>query len=58
MEPVLVQSPVNRAIGIGVQKDYTIVGIYTAPEFSSGLHSFQADTIFDSQGVCSQCFRI
>ena len=28
-----------------MQKDYTIVGIYTAPEFSSGLHSFQADTI-------------
>lgn len=45
MEPVLVQSPCKPSNRIGVQKDYTIVGIYTAPEFSSGLHSFQADTI-------------
>lgn len=45
-EPVLVQSPCKPGNRIGVQKDYTIVGIYTAPEFSFGLHSFQADTIF------------
>lgn len=45
MEPVLVQSPCKPDNRIGVQKDYTIVGIYTAPEFSYGLHSFQADTI-------------
>lgn len=44
-EPVLVQSPCKPGNRIGVQKDYTIVGIYTAPEFSFGLHSFQADTI-------------
>lgn len=46
MEPVLVQSPCKPDNRIGVQKDYRIVGIYTAPEFSYGLHSFQADTIF------------
>lgn len=45
MEPVLVQSPCKPGNRIGVQKDYTIIGIYTAPEFSYGLHSFQADTI-------------
>ncbi|MGM9641310.1 MAG: hypothetical protein ACI3V3_08080 [Faecousia sp.] len=45
MEPVLVQSPCKPDNRIGVQKDYTIVGIYAAPEFSYGLHSFQADTI-------------
>ncbi len=45
-EPVLVQSPCKPGNRIGVQKDYTIVGIYSAPEFSFGLHSFQADTIF------------
>lgn len=46
MEPVLVQSPCKPDNRIGVQKGYRIVGIYTAPEFSYGLHSFQADTIF------------
>ena len=45
-EPILVQSPCKPDNRIHVQKDYTIVGIYTAPEFSYGLHSFQADTIF------------
>ena len=29
-----------------IQMDYTIVGIYTAPEWASGQHSFHADTIF------------
>ena len=29
-----------------IQKEYTIVGIYTAPEWSAGQHSFHADTIF------------
>lgn len=31
---------------IGFQQEYTIIGIYTAPEFSFGTHSFHADTIF------------
>ncbi len=46
MESILVQSPCRPENRIGVQKNYRIVGIYTAPEFSAGLHSFQADTIF------------
>jgi len=29
-----------------IQKEYTIVGIYTAPEWIAGTHSFHADTIF------------
>ena len=31
---------------IGVEKEYTIVGIYSAPEFSPGQYNFSADTIF------------
>lgn len=31
---------------IGVEKEYTIVGIYSAPEFSAGQYNFSADTIF------------
>ena len=31
---------------IGVQKDYEIVGIYSAPAFRAGTHLFTADTIF------------
>ena len=31
---------------IGFEQAYTIIGIYTAPEFSFGNHSFHADTIF------------
>lgn len=45
-ETVWVQDPCMPEKRIGVQKDYTIVGIYTAPEFSAGWHNFQADTIF------------
>ncbi|MGM9553236.1 MAG: hypothetical protein ACI3V2_02945 [Faecousia sp.] len=45
-EPILVHGPCRAENRIGVQKDYTVVGIYTAPEFSYGLHRFQADTIF------------
>lgn len=44
--PVWVQNSCVPEDRIGVQKDYTIVGIYTAPEFSAGWHNFQADTIF------------
>ncbi len=46
MDSILVQSPCRPENWIGVRKDYRIVGIYTAPEFSAGLHSFHADTIF------------
>ena len=31
---------------IGFEQVYTIIGIYSAPEFSFGTHSFHADTIF------------
>lgn len=42
----IVRFPLVPETRIGVQKDYTIVGIYTAPAFSFGTHSFHADTIF------------
>lgn len=38
-----VLAPENR---LGVQKDYEIVGIYSAPAFRGGTHLFTADTIF------------
>ena len=31
---------------IGYEQDYTIVGIYTAPEWAAGSQSFHADTVF------------
>ena len=31
---------------IGIRKEYTVIGIYTAPEFEEGLYNFTADTIF------------
>lgn len=38
--------PLTAENHMDIQEDYTIVGIYTAPEWSAGLHSFHADTIF------------
>lgn len=38
--------PLSEQTRIGVQKDYTIVGIYSAPEWEAGSQSFHADTIF------------
>ena len=38
--------PLTADSHLGIQKDYTIVGIYTAPEWSPGAHNFHADTIF------------
>jgi len=38
--------PMTPDMRLGVQQDYTIVGIYTAPEWGSGAHDFDADTIF------------
>lgn len=38
--------PIAQSDRIDVQKDYTIVGIYTAPEYSPGLQNFTAETIF------------
>ena len=31
---------------IGLKKKYTVVGIYTSPEFSDGSYNFTADTVF------------
>ena len=42
----VVRYPLTENTRIDVQKDYTIVGIYTAPEWEAGNHSFHADTIF------------
>lgn len=44
--PILIHGPCRPDNRLGVQKDYKIVGIYTAPEFEYGQHSFQGDTIF------------
>ena len=38
--------PLSEKSRIDVKKDYTVVGIYTAPEWEPGVHSFHADTIF------------
>ena len=38
--------PLTEENRMDIQKEYTIVGIYTAPEWSAGQHSFHADTIF------------
>ena len=43
---VLIHGPCMPEARLGVQKDYEIIGIYTAPEFEYGQHSFQGDTIF------------
>ena len=45
-EDVLIHGPCMPDARLGVQKDYEIIGIYTAPEFEYGQHSFQGDTIF------------
>ncbi len=38
--------PLSENTRIDVESDYTIIGIYTAPEWEAGIHSFHADTIF------------
>ena len=38
--------PLTENSRMDIQMEYTIVGIYTAPEWSAGQHSFHADTIF------------
>lgn len=45
-EWTLVRSPCRPENRLGVKKTYTVVGIYTAPEFAHGLQSFQANTVF------------
>ena len=41
----IVRYPLTEETRIGVQKDFTVVGIYSAPEWEAGSQSFHADTI-------------
>lgn len=41
--------PLTTDTRIGFEKAYTIVEIYTAPEFIFGVHNFHADTILTQQ---------
>lgn len=38
--------PLTEETRMGICEDYTIVGIYSSPEWTLGAHSFHADTIF------------
>ena len=40
------RAPLSDETYLNIQEEYQIVGIYTAPEWQPGLHSFHADTIF------------
>ena len=41
-----VYEPCKEENRLNIKKDYKIVGIYAAPEFASGEHSFSANAIF------------
>ncbi len=45
-EPVWICDPCTPENRLDVEKEYTIVGIYTAPEFDLGWQSFNANTVF------------
>lgn len=45
-ESVLIQEPCRPENRLGITKQYTIVGIYSAPEFLLGQNHFQANTVF------------
>ena len=38
--------PLTKESRMDIQRDYTIVGIYTSPEWTAGVQNFHADTIF------------
>ena len=38
--------PLTEDTRMDIEKEYKVIGIYTAPEWASGMHSFHADTIF------------
>ncbi len=44
-ERVILQAPLRKEDQLEINKDYTIVGIYTGPEFQPGYHYFDANTI-------------
>ena len=41
----IVRDPLTDKDRIGVEKDYAVVGIYSAPEWQAGSHAFHADTV-------------
>ena len=45
-ELAMTHNPLQESNRIGYEADYTIVGIYSAPEYEFGATSFYADTIF------------
>ncbi len=42
----IVRQPLSERTRMDVKKTYTITGIYTAPQWQAGAHSFHADTFF------------
>lgn len=40
------RKPLTENTRLGITKDYTIVGIYSSPEWVPGVQNFHADTIF------------
>ena len=42
----LIRKPMMPSTRMDIKKDYTIVGIYTSPEWTPGVQNFHADTIF------------
>ena len=45
-EPVWICDPCTPENRLDIEKEYTIVGIYTAPEFDLGWQSFNGNTVF------------
>ena len=45
-EFAMTHNPLQESNSIGYAQDYTIVGIYSAPEYEFGTTNFYADTIF------------
>ena len=46
LEPIWVIDPCVPRNRLGLEKEYTIVGLYTAPEFGYGWQSFNGNTVF------------
>ena len=45
-EPIWVSQPCTPENRLDIEKEYTIVGIYTAPEFATGWQNFNGNTVF------------
>lgn len=57
MDYATVQEPLKEENRIANDKAYTVVGIYTAPEFSAGVHSFDVNTVFLPKKAVSNAER-